>query len=322
MKNLITVLLVSLILASCTEKSKTGIEGVWLGYEKTFVLNNVTLVEDFHLILSIGKDSIQGLNFKYITNGHRDSISSSAYMLSDNNLIVTRNAESDTFGIDLLNATTLILSTKDNKFKYTKLKKAPTNEWDFDFVGKAFTISDSSLVIDTVEFLDNTTILTYNSELERPTHVFEWRIRESSGYKFLIIDSPEIPVFLLAKDVGNNFVLKHEPNDKPNYHLKNIEFETRLKRDELIGEWEGKSNTPVNNLRFIFDSDSLQMNDITAGKLIKSDYSLNLTGEKILFYNYMIKVLLIYRINNINKESISLTRISGLKDSFILTKKK
>lgn len=322
MKHLFPILIILLTLASCTNKTRQEIEGVWLGYERTSVLNNDTTDDDFHLILSIDKDSIQALNFKFITSGNRDSISNSSYILSGNSLIVARNSESDTFGIDVLNETTLVLSKSKNKFIYTKLRKALTKEWNFDFVGKAFTISDSSTIIDTIEFLDSSTLLTYNSELERPTQTFEWRVRDYSGYKFLIIDSPEIPVFLLVEDVGNNFKLKREPNDQLNYHLKIIEFETKFNRDELIGEWIGKSNKPDNNLSFIFDSDSLKMNDITGGKMIKSNYTLTLSGERILFYNYIIQNFMLYRINSINEESLSLTRISKIKDTFNLMKNK
>ncbi|PKP47048.1 MAG: hypothetical protein CVT94_12600 [Bacteroidetes bacterium HGW-Bacteroidetes-11] len=322
MKILISLLVALQILSSCTDKSNQKIEGVWLGYERSFVLNNDTLVEDFHLILSIGKDSIQGLNFKYITDGNRDSITNSSYKLSDNNLIFAQDSNSFTLKYELLDENTLILSSEDTKYRYTKLRKEYTKEWNLDFAGKIFTISDSSMVIDTIEFLDNETILTYNSELERPTHVLEWRIREYSGYKFFIIDSHEIPVFLLTNEAGNNFKLTREPNDQQYYYLRSKEFETRFNRNGLIGEWKGKSNKPENNLRFIFDIDSLQMNDITAGKMIKSYYSLNLTGEKILCYNYVTQNLMIYRINNLNEESISLTRISSIRDSFTLAKKK
>ena len=134
MKHLFPILIILLTLASCTNKTKQGIEGVWLGYERTFVLNNDTTDDNFHLILSIDKDSIQTLNFKFITSGNRDSISNSSYILSGNSLIVARNSESDTFGIDVLNETTLVLSTSKNKFKYTKLRKALTKEWNFDCV--------------------------------------------------------------------------------------------------------------------------------------------------------------------------------------------
>ncbi len=323
MRHLITTLIILLFFISCSsDKTKQGIEGNWLGYERTFFLDNDTMFDNFHLILSIDKDSIKAINFKFITHGNRDSLSKSSYMLSDSKLIVTRNPESqDTFTIELLNETTLILSNSKSKYKYSKLTKPSTKSKNIDLEEKIFTISDFVQVFDTIEFLGNKTLLMYNLYSEEIA-VLEWRIRKYLDHKFLIIDNREIPVFLIEPTEENNFELKREPNEEAKYILQNIEKESGIKQTDLIGKWTGKSNKPDNKLTFIFDYDSVQMNEFTGGEMVTATYSLNLSGTKMFCFHKYASDNMFYEIDKIRNDSMYLKRLTPIKDSFVLTKVK
>lgn len=76
--------------------------------------------------------------------------------------------------------------------------------------------------------------------LERPPQVYEWRLIEYLGHKLLIIDSHEIPVFLLELSEGKHFKLKREPHELPLYYLNQTDFQQKVNRNMLIGEWTGK----------------------------------------------------------------------------------
>lgn len=322
MKHLITIILILLLFTSCGDKTKQRIEGDWLGFERTFILDNDTMFDNFHLILSIDKDSIKAINFKFITHGIRDSLSKSSYILPDSNLIVARNSESqDTFAIEVLNETTLILSNSKSKYKYSKLTKPSTKSKNIDLEEKIFTISDSVQVFDTIEFLGNKRLLMYNLYSEEIV-VLEWRLREYLGNKFLIIDNRAIPVFFIEPIEGQNYKLKSEPNKEPKYILQNIEKEIGYKQTDLIGEWTGKSNKPDNKITFIFDYDSVQMNEFTGGEMVTATYSLNLSGTKIFCLHKYSSGYIFYEIDKIRNDSMYLERLSPIKDSFVLIKVK
>ena len=323
MRHFITTFIILLLLSSCIDSSQHGIEGDWLGYEETFFLDNDTMTDNFHLILSIDKDSIRAINFKYISHGNRDSLSKSSYIVADNNLIVTNSPKSpDTLKIEVLNDSAMTLTTANNKYKYSRLSKSKHETQKIELVEKMFTISDSTQVIDTIEFLDNSTILTYNSDLKRPNDVLEWRIRNYLGHKFLIIDSREIPVFLLIPAHENDFELQREPNEVAKYILQNIEKESGFKQTDLIGEWTGKSNIPDNKLTFIFDYDSVQMNEFTGGEMVTATYSLNLSGTKMFCFHKYASGNIFYEIEKIKNDSLFLKRLNPFKDSFVLTRTK
>lgn len=310
-------------MTSCIDNSQQRIEGDWLGYERTFVADNDTMSGNFHSILSISKDSIQAINFKFIAHGHRDSISISSYILSENNLIVSSERDSpDTLAIDVLNETTLILSTSKNKYKYSRLVKSKTTTHKVEFARKMFTISDSTQIIDTIEFIDNSSILIYNSSLGRPNQIFEWRIRKYLDHEFLIIDSHEMPVFVLDIDTEDNVVFKREPNEPIEYSLNAIQYHKKFKRDMIIGEWYGKSNIPDNEVSFKFNIDSVQMNEFTGGEIRTGTYSLNLIGTKMFIFHEYAGEVLFYEIEKIRNDSMVLKRLAPIKDSFVLTRDK
>jgi len=319
----ITILITVLILTSCINKPNLDIKGDWLGYERIFIHGNDTIVDNFHLILSIRNDSIYARNFRFITHSNQDSLTKSTYVLSDSNLIAKGNTESqDTLSIEFLNEKTLVLSTAKYKYKFSKLTRLTTEKSNFIFTKKVFTISDSVQIIDTIEFLSDSTILTYNFDLDRPNQIHEWRKRKYLGHSLLIIDSREFPVFLLETDKENNIGLKREPNESARYKLKRNEFEPEFTHSMLIGAWSGKSNKPDNELIFIFDFDSVQMNEFTGGEILTTKYSLNFFGTKLFFFHKYASDNIFYKIKKINHDSIFLTRLSPIKDSFILTRTK
>jgi hypothetical protein len=321
MKYLISILVATIFLASCMNSSEHGIEGDWLGYERTFVVDNDTMSENIHLILSIGKDSIKSRNFKFITHGHSDSISTSSYTLSENCLIVSSGRNSpDTFAIDVLNETQLILSTSKNKLKFSRLIESETKSQKIELERKMFTISESTQIIDTVEFLDNSSLLTYNSKLGRPNQLFEWRDRKYLGNEFLIIDSPEMPVFLIEANDNNDYELKRSPNDMKEYNLNSIDFQEKLTRNILFGKWVGKSNVPDKDISFNFSIDSVQMNEFTGGQIVTGIYSLNLSGTKFFCFHEYVGEIIFYEIEKIRNDSLFLNRLAPIKDSFILTR--
>ncbi len=321
MKYLILIFIVAIFLTSCINNSEHGIEGDWLGYERTFVVDNDTISDNFHLILSISKDSIKAINLKIIAHGDRDSISISPYTLSGNSLIVSSGRESpDTLAIDVLNETTLILSTSKSKHIYSRLVKSETKSQKTELERKMFTISDSTQIIDTVEFLDNSSLLTYNSKLGRPNQLFEWRDRKYLGNEFLIIDSHEMPVFLIEANDKNDYELKRSPNDTIEYKLNSIDFQEKLTRNMLFGKWVGKSNVPDKDISFNFSIDSVQMNEFTGGQIVTGIYSLNLSGTKLFCFHEYVGEIIFYEIEKIRNDSLFLNRLAPIKDSFILTR--
>lgn len=297
------------------------IEGDWLGYKRSFVVDNDTMSDNFHLILSIGKDSIEAINFKFIAHGDRDSISKSSYTLSGNSLIVSSDRESpDTLAIDVLNETTLILSTSKSKHKYSRLVKSEAKSQKTELERKMFTISDSTQIIDTVEFLDNLSLLTYNSKLDRSNQIFEWRVRNYLDNEFLIIDSHEMPVFLIDAKDKNHYKLKRSPNDKIEYNLNSIGFQEKLTRNMLFGKWVGKSNEPDKDISFNFSTDSVELDEFTGGLIVTGTYSLNLNGKKLFCFHEYVGEIIFYEIERFRNDSMFLNRLAPIKDSFILTR--
>jgi hypothetical protein len=323
MRQLNTVLILLLFLSSCIDKKQQRIEGDWLGYERTFVLENDTVSENFHIILSINQDSIRAINFKYISHGNRDSLFLSSYLVSGDKLIVTNNAKSvDTLTIDLLNDTFMILANTKNQYKYYRLSRLNTKSQKVDLVGKMFSISDSIQVIDTVEFLTNSTLLTYNLELERPNQIYEWRVRNYLDCEFLIIDSHEMPVFLIDANDKKHYKLKRSPHDKIEYDLNSIDFQKKLSRNLLFGKWVGKSNVPDKFISFKFSADSVQLDEFTGGQIVTGTYSLNLNGTKLFCFHEHVGEIIFYEIENFRNDSMFLNRLAPIKDSFILTSEK
>jgi hypothetical protein len=323
MKHLTTFLIIILTLTSCIDKTKNAIEGDWIGYEKTFVWDTDTITDNFHMVLSISKDSIRAKNFKFITNVNRDSVFMSSYKVTDSIIILTSNSKSiDTLTIDVLNDTVMILSTSQTKYKYSRLLKPIKKPNNIELVSKMYTISDSIQIIDTVEFLDDSTILTYNLRLKRANQIYEWRLRDYLDHKFLIIDSPNIPVFLVTANTEKGFVLMRKPNDLIKYYFNVAEFQKKITRNMLIGEWSGKSNIPDNEVLFKFYSDSLQMNEFTSGEILTGTYSLSLTGTKMFCFHKYASGNIFYEIEKIRNDSIYLKRLTAIKDSFILTRTK
>jgi len=301
--------------------SELGIEGNWLGYERIYVVDNDTIMDNFHLILSISKDSIKSRNIKFITHGHRDSISTSSYTLSENYLIVSSGRNyPDTFAIDVVNETKLILSTSNSKLIFSRLIESETKSQKIELERKMFTISESTQIIDTVEFLDNSSLLTYNSKLGRPNQLFEWRDRKYLGNEFLIIDSHEMPVFLIEANDKNHYELKRSPNDTIEYNLNSIDFQEKLTRKMLFGKWVGKSNVPDKDISFNFNIDSVQLNEFTGGQIVTGTYSLNLNGTKLFCFHEYVGEIIFYKIEKIRNDSLFLNRLAPIKDSFILTR--
>lgn len=319
MKYLISILVATIFLASCMNNSEHGLEGNWLGYERIYVVDNDTMSDNIHLILSIGKDSIKSRNFKFITHGHRDSISTSSYTLSENYLIVSSERNSpDSFAIDVLNETQLILSTSRSKLIFSRLIESENKSQKIELERKMFTISDSTQIIDTVEFLDTSSLLTYNSKLGRPNQIFEWRVRKYLGNEFLIIDSHEMPVFLIEANDKNNYELKRSPNDTIEYNLNSIDYQEKLTQNMLFGKWVGRSNVPDKEISFNFSSDSVQMNELTGGQIVTGTYSLNLNGSKLFCFHEYVGEIIFYEIKKIRNDSMFLNRLAPIKDSFIL----
>lgn len=303
--------------------SEHEIEGDWLGYERAFVDDKDTISDNFHLILSISKDSIKVINFKFITHGHKDSISKSSYILSGNNLIVSSDGESpDTLTIEVLNETTLVLSTSKDKLIYSRLVKSETKSQNTALERKMFTISDSTRIIDTVEFLDNSSLLIYNSKLGRRNQISEWRVRNYLDYEFLIIDSHEMPVFLIDAKDKKHYKLKRSPNDKIEYNLNSIDFQEKLTRNMLFGKWVGKSNVPDKDISFNFSTDSVKLDEFTGGQIVTGTYSLNLNGTKLFCFHEYVGEIIFYEIENFRNDSMFLNRLAPIKDSFILTREK
>lgn len=144
MRPTITIIILTLFLTNCIDETKNGIEGDWIGYEKTSILGNDTFTDNFHLILSIGKDPIRAINFKFITNGDRDSLSTFSNIISDSNLLITNHTKIvDTFSIEVLNDTAMILSISENKYRYSRLLKSTTETQSIALCEKMFTLSDS-----------------------------------------------------------------------------------------------------------------------------------------------------------------------------------
>jgi hypothetical protein len=236
---------------------------------------------------------------------------------------MTNNAKSvDTLTINLLNDTLMILANAKNHYKYSRLSSLNTKSQKIDLVGKMFSISDSIQIIDTVEFLTNSTLLTYNLELERPNQIYEWRLRDYLGHKFIIIDSQEVPVFLITKKTEKCFELKLDPNEVNEYDLNIIEFTQKFKHNLLIGEWSGKSNNPENEGVFKFDADSVQINEFTSGEIVTGIYSINLDGTKMFCFHKYASERIFYKIEKIRNDSLFLNRLNPIKDSFVLTKVK
>ncbi|MBU2553304.1 MAG: hypothetical protein KKF98_02520 [Bacteroidetes bacterium] len=301
--------------------SEHGIEGDWLGYKRTFMVDKDTMLDNFHLILSISKDSIKAINFKFIAHGCRDSISKSSYSLFGNSLIVSSDRKSpDTLGIDVLNETTLILSTSKSKHIYSRLVKLETKSQKTELGKKMFTISDSTQIIDTIEFLDNSSLLTYNSKLGRPNQIFEWRVRNYLDYEFLIIDSQEMPVFLIDAIDTNHYELKRNPDDNIEYNLNSIDFQEKLTPNMLFGKWIGKSNVPDTDISFNFSTDSVQLDELTGGLIVTGTYSLNLNGTKMFCFHKYAGEVIFYEIEKFRNDSMFLNRLEPIKDSFLLTR--
>jgi hypothetical protein len=321
MKYITTFLITLLFLTSCIDQNTSGIEGDWIGYDRTFVLGKDTVVDNFHLILSINQDSIRVINYKYIVDGNRDSLSVFSYLLINDSLIVyPGNGSLDTLKVDFLNATTLILSTSENKYKYARLFKSNKKTKETELTGKMFTISDSIQIIDTIEFLDNSTSLSYNKKLERQNWLHQWRLRDYLGNELLIIDSPEIPVFSLNTIDSKCFILKREPNGLIEYNLEGIEFQKKLISNMLFGEWAGKSNIPEKTVFFKFQTDSAQMNEFTGGEILTGTYVLNLSGTKMFCFHEYANELITYEIKGLRNDSLFLNRLTPIKDSFVLTR--
>lgn len=310
-----------LFLTNCNHEYRHPIEGNWIGYHEGLIFGKDTVGANFHAILSIDKDSIIARNFKYITDGNRDSISSRSYKLVDSILITNQNTKSpDSVKIEFLSNNRLNISTTESVSLYTRLLKHKNEIQTFNLVGNTFTISDSIQVIDTIEFLDNSSFLIYNLYIGGISHIQEWRIKQFLGYSLLIIDDPELPVFFIRRTQNNNYELSVKPDSQIKWYLKELERNNKIEKTILLGKWTGKSNIPDSNIEFEFDLDSVRMNDITGGEIIKQEYILNLNNDLVFIYNSKNYRIMRYRINDIKHDSLFLSRISPFKDSFILTR--
>ena len=318
-KQFLIILSILLILTNCNYEFTNRIEGNWIGLKQTIVFDKDTIVENFHLILSIDKDSISTRNFKLIDS--RDSLSKSSYLLIDSILIISQNTKStDSLKIDFLNNNLIELSIPNTKYTFARLVDPPPKPQTINLAGNIYTISDSIQVIDTIEFMENKSLLIYNL-YSIPTLLNEWRVKQYLGFSFLIIDNPEIPVFFVQKTAGK-IELKREPESNIGWVLKKIKKEKKFKRSELIGKWTGKSNRPDIELNFIFDFDSVQMNEFTGGEMVTAKYSLNLNGTKMFCFHKYASGNIFYEIENIRNDSLYLKRLTPIEDSFVLTKVK
>jgi len=223
MKNILYKILISIfILTSCINDLRQNIEGDWIGYKRIVISDNDSIVKDLNFILTLKKDSVYLRNFKYIDEGNSDSVWSSVYSRSDSLILIGQNTkQTDVFLVEYLDENKLIISKRNTKYFHARLQKTNEN-FDINLAGNIYVISDSSKTFDTIEFVDNKTLMFYNLYLEESKTVRRWRIRDFNGNNLLIIDDPEFPVFLIEPVNKNDFKLKLYPKAEESWKLKKI----------------------------------------------------------------------------------------------------
>ena len=211
---------VVMIFTGCNDQPDYELSGHWIGYKATRVMGEDTVKENFHLIMNIRGDSMFVRNFKYIRWGERDSLSKYSYRVSNDSMI--SYYKEDSYKVRIVESTKeeLVLSPGQSNLYYRRLYDKIPGETAADLAGNTYTISRFGRIIDTARFWDNNVVEMYNAQLGRRNQAFQYAQKIYAGHLFLVIDSPELPVFMVREARDGTFELKKEPRDTAGFVMR------------------------------------------------------------------------------------------------------
>lgn len=211
-----------LAVIACSEGQGYDISGNWIGYKAARIINKDTMQDNFHLLLTFRGDSIFVRNFKYIREGDKDSLSVYSYSIHGDSLITTDKEGTYFFRIVEQNSGELVLSTGRTKLFYRKIDNIKAAGPPTDLSKHVYTINRYGKLIDTARFWDNQAVEMYNRALKRPHKGYFYSIKKFAGHELLVIDSPQLPVFMISQAGEGTFELKKEPLDTAGFLMQEI----------------------------------------------------------------------------------------------------
>ena len=211
-----------LILASCSDQTTYSLDGDWIGYKAVRAFSGDTIQDNFHLLLTFQGDSLYVRNFKYIRGGDKDSLSIYSYRIQGDSLISIDQENVYSFEIIEQARDELVLSTGRTELYYRRLDGTTPKIAPVELAKNTYTISRYGEVIDTAKFWDDQTVEMYNRALERPHEAFYYAIKNFAGHDLLVVDSPELPVFMIRETGEGIFELKKEPRDTAGFMMQKV----------------------------------------------------------------------------------------------------
>jgi len=322
--NLISVLLVFYWITGCNSNPYSELSGVWVGNCRATYFNNDpdTFSISYEMIMEINDDSITFRNYTHVLYD-KVNASSVAYYIDDDTIVIGNNPEFDRKKFTIIDKNQLELSDSNSNIIYTRFVESTAALSTLELRGKMFSISFENEIIDTIEFLDESSVLVYNGSKDqfRAASLFPWITTRYRNYNIIKFDPYQLS--FIFKEGENKYVLKQSPTNDRAYTFETILIKQRISKDDLIGEWSGYSEFPPNDLYFRFDQDSVLMNDGTGGELKTFKYDFSVSG-KYLFtsFNEIIYMPMLYRITALNCKQIELKRRVYVADKFVLSKAK